>query len=306
MNITVVIVTFNRLECLKLALDKFTKQLYLPKRIIVVDNKSTDGTDDYLQDWQSKQENYERVVVTTKENLGGAGGFATGLKKAIEYTDTDWIWLSDDDAYVKENTLYEIQKVYTTYLKSKNNAALFTSVVNKGKYDLDHRRRVKKTLTGLKLIPVNASEYQKPYFSIAQGSYVGMLVNTEFVKKYGVTREDFFIYYDDTEHCERLRRHGALYCIPNAKVEHDTMVDSNISWKTYYGFRNSTILFREYYGFFYAIMNVIKRYIKHISPLSRDKYSKKCRIMLKAGLWDGINKKVGLHDVYKPGWKIDE
>lgn len=52
MEICVVLVTFNRLNCLKKALDEFEKQTYLPKRLIVVNNSSTDGTAEYLSEWK--------------------------------------------------------------------------------------------------------------------------------------------------------------------------------------------------------------------------------------------------------------
>lgn len=304
MDISVVLVTFNRLNCLKTALAAFEQQVYQPKRLIIINNSSTDGTEDYLSDWKNKKTQFEKIVITTERNLGGAGGFATGLQKAIEYTDTDWIWLSDDDAYVKENTLYELKKTYYKDLKMKNVAALFTSVINKGKIDLDHRRRVEKRLSGVKFLPVAEEEYQKNYFQLAQGSYVGMLVKSDFVRNYGVTRDDFFIYYDDTEHCERLRQYGELYCVPTSEIVHDVAIEAAISWKNYYGARNSTILIKNYYGNYAAWLNVIKRYIKDVSFLSHN--SKRVKTMLKTGLLDGISGKVGLDEIYKPGWKAEK
>lgn len=304
MDISVVLVTFNRLNCLKTALAAFEQQVYQPKRLIIINNSSTDGTEDYLSDWKNKKTQFEKIVITTERNLGGAGGFATGLQKAIEYTDTDWIWLSDDDAYVKENTLYELKKTYYKDLKMKNVAALFTSVINKGKIDLDHRRRVEKRFSGVKFLPVAEEEYQNNYFQLAQGSYVGMLVKSDFVRNYGVTRDDFFIYYDDTEHCERLRQYGELYCVPASEIVHDVAIEAAISWKNYYGARNSTILIKNYYGNYAAWLNVIKRYIKDVSFLSHN--SKRVKTMLKTGLLDGISGKVGLDEIYKPGWKAEK
>ena len=47
MKICVVIVTFNKLECLKKALISYEEQSKLPQCVIVVNNNSTDGTKDY-------------------------------------------------------------------------------------------------------------------------------------------------------------------------------------------------------------------------------------------------------------------
>ena len=299
MNITVVLVTFNRLNCLKKSLSNFENQELLPKRVVVVNNNSTDGTQEYLDNWKSIESEYKKVVIHMNENIGGAGGFAEGLSQAVQYKDTDWIWLSDDDAYVKNDTLSNLDKVYTEKLYNKNVAALFTSVLNNGNFDLDHRRVTKKKLLGVKFIPCSNNEYKKDYFSIHQGSYVGMLVRREFVELYGITRKDFFIYYDDTEHCERLRKHGELYCVPSSITIHDVNSSTEITWKNYYGSRNSTIMIDNYYGKYYALMNVIKRYIR----ITFSNNSKNIKKMLRTGLSDGLKNHTGLHQVYKPGWK---
>lgn len=305
MNISVVLVTFNRIDCLKKALKEFENQTYFPKRIIVVNNCSTDGTEEYLLQWKKATHHFEKIVITTKSNLGGSGGFAVGLTEARKYSDTDWIWLSDDDAYVKPNTLATIHNVYTKELSKENVAALFTSVINKGKYDLSHRRIVKKNLLGIKMLPIPEETYKKDYFELAQGSYVGMLIKSDLVRNFGVTKEDYFIYYDDTEHCERLRKHGKLICIPSAEIIHDVEIDDKYSWKSYYGARNSTILIKEYYGIYFAFMNILKRYIKEVSLLSKN-HSKSVKKMIKSGLKDGLLGKTGLHNLYKPGWIIKD
>ena len=53
-DIGAVIVTFNRLEKLKKALESYEKQTLLPKYIIVVDNASNDGTVEILKDYRNK------------------------------------------------------------------------------------------------------------------------------------------------------------------------------------------------------------------------------------------------------------
>ena len=54
MKIGVVIVTYNRLEKLKIALKSYEKQSFKPQYILVVNNNSTDGTLEYLKEWKSK------------------------------------------------------------------------------------------------------------------------------------------------------------------------------------------------------------------------------------------------------------
>ena len=104
MKIGAVVVTYNRLDKLKKALESFEKQLYLPAYVIVADNASTDGTAQYLRQWQKEDAGFKKIILTMESNMGGSGGFYAGIKRAMEQ-EADWIWVSDDDAYLKDDAL---------------------------------------------------------------------------------------------------------------------------------------------------------------------------------------------------------
>ena len=55
LNVDVVVVTYNRLEKLKKALACYENQTLSFRSIIIVDNHSSDGTYEYLEEWKSKQ-----------------------------------------------------------------------------------------------------------------------------------------------------------------------------------------------------------------------------------------------------------
>ena len=74
MKIGAVVVTYNRLDKLKKALESFEKQLYLPAYVIVADNASTDGTAQYLRQWQKEDAGFEKIILTMESNMGGSAG----------------------------------------------------------------------------------------------------------------------------------------------------------------------------------------------------------------------------------------
>ncbi|RZK13649.1 MAG: glycosyltransferase, partial [Hymenobacter sp.] len=76
-TVAAVVVTFNRLADLKKCLDTLREQTRPLDTIFVINNGSTDGTDE----WLATQPD---LRVTTQANLGGAGGFATGIDTAYK------------------------------------------------------------------------------------------------------------------------------------------------------------------------------------------------------------------------------
>lgn len=306
MKIGVVIVTYNRLNKLKKALKAYESQNYKPEYIIIVDNNSNDGTDKFIKEWYEKQESFDKYIINLPENIGGSGGFYYGLNKALELN-ADWIWVSDDDAYPDENALLKINEYYKCIgnEERKSISALCCQIINNGKIDLGHRKRLVKGNRNIKISAVAEEEYNKP-FELDLFSYVGTIINKSKLDKVGLPEKEYFIYYDDTEHSYRLSKSGKIICIPDAKVIHNVEVitSKNIDWKGYYSVRNKLLFIKKhfeerYYNYEY------RRY--KVKCLIRDLLRKEKikNIQIKSALKDSKNDIKGLHEIYKPGWKIN-
>lgn len=89
MKITVVIPTYNRAYVLERAINSVLNQSYAPHEVIVVDDGSTDDTQDVLN--QYKNIPYMKVITT--ENRGVSAARNTAIKAASG----DWIALLDSD-----------------------------------------------------------------------------------------------------------------------------------------------------------------------------------------------------------------
>lgn len=96
MNIIAVVVTYNRQELLKRNIHCLRQNKPLTS-IIVVNNGSTDGTAAWL-DQQSD------LTVIHQSNVGGSGGFYTGMQRAYQQG-ADWVWCMDDDVFPRADCL---------------------------------------------------------------------------------------------------------------------------------------------------------------------------------------------------------
>ena len=304
MNIAIVLVTFNRLEKLKIALKKYQEQTYLPKHLIVVDNCSTDGTREFLEQWEKIEDKYEKHVLRLSTNTGGAGGFYEGMRYAVENLQTDWIWVSDDDAYPRADALKVLSDYYSGLSIEEQNkiVSLCAAIYNAGKIHAAHCHHLKVTRFKVKLYSSVDEEYQQKAFPIDIFSYVGTMIKTDALKKAGLDRKEFFIYCDDQEHAIRLGRYGKIICVPNSIVDHDTPPHNPnvVDWGWYYKKRNDLLMIKYNFPKRYFILRYMRRYLSDISVFSSNPAVLKK--MFREAYRDAKNNHTGIHSLYKPGW----
>lgn len=294
-TIGIVIVTYNRIEKLKKALASYYKQKEFIKFILVVDNYSTDGTREFLENWEKKSHDFQVKAILLHENLGGSGGFYYGIKRAMNMK-ANWIWVSDDDAYIQDECFKHLFD-YLQKVKNKNIVALCTSVITDKGIDTWHRRLNRRILfiNWEQRIPLNC--YKNDYFNLTYFSYVGTMINYDALCKGGLPNKDFFISYDDSEHSLRISKLGDIICVPTARIFHDTVNSQNsLSWKTYYSIRNKLYSYNKHFGKCQMIILAIYYYFKSIKDL------KKRKMTLRA-ISDALRNRLGCHDIYKPGWE---
>lgn len=296
-KICAVIVTYNRLEKLKKALDAYDALSRKPEMMIIVDNGSTDETKGFLDNWCETGSTYRKKVVTLESNTGGSGGFYEGIKRACEY-EYNWIWVADDDAYPQKDC-FEILIDYMT----PDMAAVCARVDNDGGIDTWHRRRLKKGHFVIKEERIKEEEYRQA-FALDLFSYVGTMLSKSVLNEVGLPEKDFFINYDDTEHSIRMAKHGKIICVPSASVYHDSpgVTADVLSWKKFYAVRNKVYSYKKHFGRRYACIISLfyrgKAFIKMMKTKDVREYYLVC-----AALTDGNRGKLGVDEIYRPGWK---
>ena len=103
-KVAIVTVNWNKRDYVLNLLNSLKHINYDNYNIIVVDNASTDDSVTAIK------EHFPNVnLIVNSENLGGTGGFNTGIKYVLEATDKyKYIWLLDNDAVVEKDTLIEL------------------------------------------------------------------------------------------------------------------------------------------------------------------------------------------------------
>lgn len=288
-NIIVLIVTYNRLELLKQCLKRYEELKIKPSKILVVDNNSTDQTKEFLKNWINIKDIFEKEVLFLKENIGGSGGFYTGMDKILknESEKYQWIYISDDDAFPKEDLFEKFNDIK----KEKGTGAICAKVINNGKIDLMHRRRINKKF---KEDFILEEEYQKEYFEVDLSSYVGTFISIDCLKDIGLPEKDYFIWYDDTEHFYRISRKYKILCFSNLEVEHNVgNSNAGFSWKTYYGIRNKVHMLKKHMSKKDFFIYSLKQKYRMKSKFLRKKISREEYDCFKEAFSDAISNKLG-------------
>ncbi|MCG1041762.1 glycosyltransferase [Mycetohabitans sp. B8] len=242
MNIAAVVVTHNRPQLLEEALRALFAQTRALQFIVVVDNASSPETAQVLQGFENVD------VLRLEENVGGAGGFAAGVERALMHG-ADWMLLLDDDAIAKPD-LVECLVEALPGVAQQRVGALCSSVVEFGHVALMHRRMFDPKTLREPAIPRKC--YREARVQVETASFVGFLLNAQAVREVGLPNASFFLAYDDTEYSLRLGRAGwSIWLVPSAVVDHlrspkGRLRNGPYAIKHYYNLRNQLAVFRHY------------------------------------------------------------
>jgi rhamnopyranosyl-N-acetylglucosaminyl-diphospho-decaprenol beta-1,3/1,4-galactofuranosyltransferase len=245
MKVLTVIVTHNRSALLSRCLDAILHQEESSNDILVINNDSTDDTEQILDE--------KGIWYITQPNVGSAGGWHLGIKICLE-KNYDACWLMDDDGFPHHQALKNLKSSFSS------DAACVSSVVLK---ENDNSSFVFP-------FPVLTKNYLPKIFGIPRKIYKleklrkispkdcynfvhlfnGALISMEAVQKIGNVNKDFYLMGDEVDYFFRLREFGAVYSCLNALHFHPDVSkrEFNIQ-KIYYYVKNSIILNSKYFNF---------------------------------------------------------
>lgn len=206
--IAAIVVTYNR----KVLLDEcltHLEQLADLCDILLVDNASTDGTPELVQQHNAENLHY----FNTGKNIGGAGGFNFGLRKAYEMG-YQYFWLMDDDTMVERSSLEELLRCDRVL---KGNYGFLSSQA----LWIDGSHCVMNYHTIADYWEEDAPLLQEQMIPIQAATFVSFFTRREVVEAVGLPIRDYFIWGDDTEYSLRIAKHfpDCYYCY-NSFVVH--------------------------------------------------------------------------------------
>ena len=228
-KVVAVVVTYNRQDWLKKCIDAILAQSYTVSKLLIINNKSTDGTDKLFVEGGKYYGNEVVQCLNLDENIGGAGGFSTGIKYTNENLDYDWIWVMDDDVIPEKDSLRELLDAKGCLSMSDEKIGFLASEV----YGLQGQPM---NVPEVDTRPTNNGypewfEYlENGLILIRSATFVSILVPKAAVQAVGYPISDYFIWGDDIEYTTRItQNYGLAYLVGRSKVLHARQTGKAVS-----------------------------------------------------------------------------
>ena len=242
--------------------------------IILVDNGCAEDNEAYF-----KAHRHDLVYIRSELNLGFAGGNNLGIQQAKG----DYLFLINNDTEITQGLIDQLLQT----LEDNPQAGIISPKIN---YFED-----KKMIQYAGFTPMNyytcrnscigqfqhdAGQYDDIIGPTGYVHGAAMMIRRETLNKSGLMAENFFLYYEEVDWCERIKKGGyQIWINTNALIYHkeSISVGKNSALKEFFMNRNRILLVRRnaklqqrlvfylYFIFFVTPRNII-RYLASGTP----------------------------------------
>lgn len=257
MKLVACVVANGRDELLKRSLRGILNQSMQMDTVLVVDNARQKSTKQICKKHAVK-------YIDGHSSLGGAGGFATGMKLALD-EGADYIWLLDDDGFPTQNCL----RVLFDRMSSDSLSIVCPLSVS----DSNPERTSNAIWLGLKKTSDVDLLRSKVFINNLVQFFNGVLLTADTIRLVGFPNKELFLRGDEVDYYFRCRRTGlrmgmstsASYFHQSSDIEYgmnrDKLLSANIPdepMKRYYQFRNRGYVVRQHKLFFHFVYDLIR------------------------------------------------
>ena len=215
-TVMILILNWNRREDTLACLESMRHIRYPALKVCVIDNGSTDGS---IEAVREQYPQFEQLLL--KENKGYAQGNNDGASHALEQG-ADYLFILNNDTVVDADCVQilvdfaeadkRIGAVGPLMYYFTDNRRIWSAG---GKMDWKHG-----SCANIGLDEVDQGQYPRP-FPVDYIAGTALLVKREVWEKVGPFDRRFFMYWEETDWCTRVRQAGYdLFTVPAAKIWH--------------------------------------------------------------------------------------
>lgn len=239
--VSIVTVNFNEPEVTEQLLRSIQHNSYKNVEVVVVDNGCDRGVKTLLQ------ASFPEVKhVESKENLGFAGGNNLGIQQAKG----DFVFLVNNDTEFTDGLVEHLLNRFNTsreigVVSPKIRFFNLPEVIQYAGYSKMNPFTARNKAFGSKELDKGQCDvaFKTPY-----GHGAALMFKRELLDRVGLLPEVFFLYYEELDWCEQVRRAGyEIWYEPKSLIYHkeSVSVGKMSAFKTYYLTRNRLLFVRR-------------------------------------------------------------
>lgn len=292
--IVTVILNTNRRDDTLACIASLTESHYSNHSIIVLDNASTDGSVEAIQ------EKFPAVqIISLEENKGYAGNNNVGIAAAVAQG-ADWVFVLNEDTILDPDCLNQL------VLVGESDPSI--GIVGPMVYHYDEPTVIQSAggqmNQHLEAVHIAQNEEDKGQFvqprPVDWISGCAILVRRPLIEQVGMIDERFFYYWEETEWCLRAGRAGwRIMHVPDARLWHkgvqrDYRPSANV---TYYSTRNRLLMLAKHQA---SLRTRLRAWLQIARTLTSWTIKPKWRAMrdhrdaMWQGVWDYLHSRWGI------------
>lgn len=240
-RVSIITINYNQLMLTCALLESLRKVSYPDIEVIVVDNCSAENPTEVITT------KYPEVIfIRSEKNLGFAGGNNLGIKKSSG----KYLLFLNNDTEVEPSFLEPLINLFEINPKAG---------VASSKILYHNSGEIIQYAGSTSINPFTGRNTRVGFMEKDLGQHdvlretdlahgAAMMVPRRIIDEIGMMPEFFFLYYEEIDWCESIKRAGyKVYFVPGSKVYHkeSMSVGKNSTLKTYYMTRNRLLFMRR-------------------------------------------------------------
>lgn len=270
-KVGIVILTYNSQSYIRNCLESIVKSSYSNFLCVIIDNNSSDQTIHIVK------KKFPKIhMIKNEKNEGYAAGNNIGVRYLLDQK-CDYILLLNPDTIISSSLLRECVDVFTkkksigivgpiiTYAHEPDRIWFSGGYFNRLFCYTKHSRMNKKIL-----YPILNSQFSTlNFFSTDFITGACMMIRKEVFKKVGLLPEEYFMYWEDVDFCERVKKAGyKIMLLKKPLVRHaisaaSGYIGSNVlsPFQAYYYGRNPIIYIKNQVHGWQKIPNYLGQFL---------------------------------------------
>jgi GT2 family glycosyltransferase len=204
----VIVVNYNGLKYLRACLSSIERQTYQNFETIVIDNASTDNSEEYIRQYFPKI-----TLIQASRNLGFAEGNNLAIKSTLDQK-ADYIFLVNNDTELESDL---VEKLIRTAERDDS-----IGIVGPAVFDLKNKESLQEMGMAIDkfgyALALKSSLNKDCVFFV---SGCAMMIKSELILKIGIFDESYFMFAEDLDLCWRSWLAGYKIIVnENARIYH--------------------------------------------------------------------------------------